>query len=127
MRILQIPDDGNCLFSSLATIFKNPNIDHKIIRKMIVHYIYQNPEVFQNDIIAEEYENIEHYCYNMSRIGFWGDGICLQAFSMLFQLNVLLCYDEDPNTVLTHIGDYKNRPNIGLILQGEHYSRILSW
>ena len=93
---------------------------------MIVHYIYNYPELFEADIVAEQYENVDHYCYNMNRVGFWGDGICLQAFAMMLKLNVWLCCDEDSDKP-TRLSTYEGNPHVALLLDGEHYCRILSW
>lgn len=125
--VLPTPSDGNCLFSALASFFNDPRrIDHALVRRMIVHYIYQHPEHFEQDIAAEGYKDVEAYCEAMSRSGYWGDGIACQCFALMFRVNVWVFYGADAaqGTQMTH---YEGRPNVVLRLNGEHYERIISW
>lgn len=96
------------------------------MRRMIVHYIYQNASTFVMDIQAEGYPDPDAYCNVMSRSHKWGDGVCVQAFGLLFKINVWMCYDDSttPPTQLTH---FEGRPHIGLMLQNGHYDRVLRW
>lgn len=125
MIILPVPSDGSCLFASLASFFKSSTITHENIRRMIVHYIYQHPTQFELDIQAEGYTNVDDYCSKMAQINYWGDGICCQAFSVMFQVNVWIFYDDGSD--YTQISHFDGRPHIALLLKQEHYSRILSW
>jgi hypothetical protein len=130
MIILHIPKDGNCLFRSLASFFQSPDIDHHLIRKMLVHYIYQHPESFKTDILSEGYRSVEEYCQHMSHPRTWGDGTCLQCFTMLFNVNVWLCYAGGSNCAgpPTLISAHKEgAPNLALLLTNNHYDRILAW
>lgn len=134
MIIMHIPKDGNCLFRSLASFFQSPEIDHRLIRKMLVHYIFQHPEAFQTDILAEGYQSVDQYCQHMSNPSTWGDGTCLQCFTMLFNVNVYLCYapqdrnnagNEQAPTLIP--APTEGAPNLALLLTQNHYDRILSW
>lgn len=130
MIILHIPKDGNCLFRSLASFFQSPEIDHHLIRKMLVHYIYQHPESFKTDILSEGYQSVDEYCQHMSHPRTWGDGTCLQCFTMLFNVNVWLCYaggsnGAGPPTLIS--APKEGAPNLALLLTNNHYDRILAW
>ena len=125
MIVLPIPGDGNCLFHALASFFQSSKIDHALIRRMLVHYIYQHGAQFKVDIEAGGYRDIDQYCAHMGQNGTWGDGVCVQAFGMLFKVNVWICYgkDGDPSQIV----HFDGRPHIGLLLQGQHYDRILQF
>ena len=125
MIISHMPGDGNCQFSSLASFFQSPRIDHRLVRKMIVHYIYQNPDRFETDIKAQGYDSVDHYCQLMSQRNHWGDGVSVQAFALIFQVNIWICYGdgEDPN----QISHFDGRPHLGLLLKGNHYDRIIQF
>ena len=127
MNILPMPQDGNCMFHSLASFFRSDEIDHALIRKMIVHYIYQNATLFKDEIEGSDFENVDHYCRHMSRDRAWGDGVCLQAFAMLFRVNIWVCLSDANDTVPSQISHYQGRPHLGLLLQGDHYDRIMSF
>lgn len=139
MIIMHIPKDGNCLFRSLASFFQSPEIDHHLIRKMLVHYIYQHPEAFETDILSEGYQSVDQYCQHMSKPSTWGDGTCLQCFTMLFNVNVYLCYapQGQGQGARNNVGNnpaptlipapQEGAPNLALLLTQNHYDRILSW
>jgi len=128
MIILPIPKDGNCLFASLASFFQKPGIDHTVIRRMLVHYIYQHPDAFKTDIVSEGYTSVDQYCEHMSRERTWGDGTCLQCFTMLFKVNVWLCYSNSPDEPPSLISEHKEgAPNLALLLTNNHYDRIIAW
>ena len=110
--------DGNCLFASLSSFFAEADIDHRYIRKRIVRYIQHHPLAFETDILANGYHNVLLYCNSMSKIGFWGDGTCLQAFCKLSQLNVWLVTGQG----FSQISDYgSDKENIAVIHWGNHY------
>lgn len=93
---------------------------------MVVHYIYQNAQHFEPDIVAEGFENVDDYCQQMARNNHWGDGIALQAFAMLFKVNVWLTLDNDASPP-TRISTFAGGPNLGLLLRGNHYDRIIQY
>ena len=80
MIILYVPKDGNCMFSCLASFFNKSDIDHVLLRQMIVHYILHNQSKFEMDVKAEGFDSVDHYCQNMLRMGFWGDGKLTPSF-----------------------------------------------
>jgi predicted adenine nucleotide alpha hydrolase (AANH) superfamily ATPase len=128
MILLHIPKDGNCLFRALASFFQSPNIDHRLMRQMLLHYISQYPEQFEVDIVAEGYQSVQEYVQHMAYEKTWGDGACLQCFTMIFNVNVWLCYGKDTNEPPTLISEEKpGAPNLALLLTDNHYDRILSW
>ena len=92
---------------------------------MLVHYIYQHAQQFQTDITAGGYKDVEQYCAAMGRPGVGGDGVCVQAFALLFKVNVWICYgqDEEPSQV----SHFDGGVHLGLLLQGQHYDRILQF
>jgi hypothetical protein len=136
MIIQPIPSDGNCLFGALASFFRSPQINHRILRRMLVHYIVQHPKDFEMDILAEGYPSVDAYCQHMARENTWGDGVCLQCFTMIFNVNVWVCYSRngaanganEANEAPTLISSHKEgAPNLALLLTNNHYDRILAW
>lgn len=127
MIVLPMPHDGNCLFHSLASFFQSKTIDHALVRRMVVDYVYRNGAVFSRDVQAEGYANVEAYCRKLAQNHQWGDGIALQAFAMLFKVNVWLTLADDDATPPTSISSFPGRPNLGLLLRGNHYDRILEY
>ena len=119
-----MPKDGNCLFHAMASLLEHPSIRHDTLRRMLVHYIYQNADKYNTDILAEGYADINHYCENMTRDKFWGDGTVLQAFAMLFEVTVYVYYRNDKTP--TCLREFNGRPTLALILEGNHYDRVLS-
>jgi len=93
---------------------------------MIVHYILQNKDTFETDIKADGHKSVYAYCDNMLKDGIWGDGICLQAFSLIFGVNVYV-YDAESKRAIKVSDKFKQRPNVALHLKDNHYDRILEW
>ena len=121
------PSDGNCLFSCLASFFNKPSINHVVIRRMLVHYILHNADTFINDIVAEGYKDVDEYTRHMSQVGQWGDAIIISAFTMLFNVNVCISFSESPHDMPTMISNIPNAPTLALLLNKNHYTRILAW
>lgn len=93
---------------------------------MIVHFILHNQTKFKTDILASGYESVDQYCREMLKPGVWGDAICLQAFSIIFKINVLIFNAQDERLIkLTDAGDA--RPNLVLLFDEDHYDRIIGW
>lgn len=126
MILAPMPRDGNCLFHSLASFFQSRRITHDVLRRMIVHFVYQNAHMFEADILAEGYKSVDEYCQYMSQRNQWGDGIALQAFAMIFKVNVYLTIDNE-DAEPTRLSTYDGAPNLGLLLRGNHYDRIIQY
>lgn len=138
--LLLAPADGSCMFHALASMFKHRGITHELMRQMCVHYISQNPDLFLEDILANGFKSMDHYVSYCGKIGAFGDATCLQAFSMIFGVNVYLWITNtcDQNELtklekagkmkLTQLTDHgKDAPNIVLVHCNDHYDRIISW
>jgi hypothetical protein len=67
----------------------------------------------------------------MARENTWGDGVCLQCFTMIFNVNVWVCYSRngasgqknEPPTLISSLKE--GAPNLALLLTNNHYDRIL--
>lgn len=114
------------MFSSLASFFQSSMIDHYLIRQMIVHYILHYQQTFDTDIKASGFNNVDQYCREMLRPGVWGDAICLQAFSLIFKINVLV-YNVDDKRLMKITDAGTTRPNLVLYYDDDHYDRIIGW
>lgn len=85
---------GNCLFHSLAFFFRDSHITHIDMRRRLCEYMLANRETYQIGAIGAGFDNIDIYVANMLRLGTWGDGTVIQAFSNLFQVNVCIFNDQ---------------------------------
>lgn len=117
LTISPSPPDGSCLFHSLSLFFAD--LDHVEMRRQIVQYIADHAEQFSLDIGAEYNCSVETYCQNMAQIGTYGDGIALQAFTILYQVTVWLFMPSGTSK----IGEYPK--NIALVRRGEHYDAAI--
>lgn len=112
-----IASDGNCLFHSLAAYFDNKTTDHRLIRQKICDYIDANRDLFKVDIECE-FPSVDAYLREMRIVGSWGNAVCVQAFCLAFDINVILftpdgCMELYPSPT---------RMKIGLVAYQKHYS-----
>ena len=89
--------DGNCLFSALAhqlDVHQNMHLNHSNIRRQVVEYLFTRRHVGHH-VNRDEWENyVEEsrmdYLIRMSADGTFGDHLALQAFSEVFQVQILV-------------------------------------
>lgn len=113
-----VPGDGNCQFHSLSVFFDS--YDHSAMRQIICKFIHRNKTIFQEDILNLGYDNVDKYILEMSRNGTWGDGITLQAFCMIFRVNVWLFMPTGVSQLCP-----KFEKNVAIIRNGNHYEAAL--
>lgn len=113
-----VAGDGNCQFRSMAAFFEDA--DHLSMRRLVCQFIRSNDLTFKNDIATTEYRTMERYLAVMSRPGTWGDGITLQAFGLLFQVDVVLFMP----TGTTQLHPQYER-HVAFVRQGDHYEPAL--
>jgi hypothetical protein len=99
---LGVPADGNCLFHSLAFFIKDPTLDHLSLRRRLCAFIAAHPDHFASIVVDSPHRSLSEYLSLMSRPGVFGDGSCIDAFSLLFGLNVVIfnddqCYETLPD------------------------------
>lgn len=123
-KLVRVPSaaDGNCLFHSIAAFFGHQRVTHTHVRRMIVEYIYKNPDKFKLDIeVGMEFPSVNHYCRAMIRPGVWGDAICISAFCMMQNVNIVVFTQNGPTEI--HPGD---RPKLAIARVGSHYDATTS-
>ena len=126
LRRVRVAADGNCQFRALALFFPTSNISHLTIRHQVVQYIRENKETFKDEIEALKLEDgirsVDHYCSLMSQPGYWGDYTTLQAFSLLYNVNVWLFTNEGAKPLRD---EDEQLQNIGLVHQHSHFDAAL--
>lgn len=123
IKVVPSPADGNCLFMSLAHQLYGYGMNTKELigactelRAKVAKYIQMNADSFQHEIKGRVYENIENenvvksnpkkpidivsecsFFINMllPRNRYWGGAETLKAVSQLFEVNIIVFYEED--------------------------------
>jgi len=121
LKLLPMAADGNCQFNAMSCFFQNRALSPREIRRRVVHYIWANRERFKYDIEAEYGKSPQDYCSAMLREGVWGDGITLQAFGLLFNVNLWLFTAEGRS----NLHEIPDRPNVALVRSGAHYDAAI--
>lgn len=117
LRRVPMPGDGNCQFRALATFFADPRVSHVTLRRLVARFVWQHRERFRPYIAHEYGIDVRKYCQRMQRDGEWGDAISLQAFGVLFRINVWLFMPSG----VTSLHDYEDGLNVALVHRGNHY------
>lgn len=117
LKKINVPGDGNCLFHSMCIFFRKQGYRQDFMRKLICDYIEKSKELFNPSISSlSEYRSFDEYIKEMRKNGHWGDGICLQAFGLLFKTNVILLM---PTGIYHMHTQFKK--NVAFVRDGNHY------
>jgi hypothetical protein len=117
LRLVEMRADGNCQFRALASFFRSSSVDHVVMRRLVCKYILEHQEQFQADIVVEYGCSVPRYCQVMGRDACWGDAITLQAFGLLFHINVWLIMPDG----VTKLTEEPRWHNIALVRKHNHY------
>ena len=99
LRIRTIRGDGNCLYRAVAQFLYNDSNKYQSIKNQIFVYIQTHSETFEQRIMDEFKESVQHYCFRMMRIGEWGGAIELKAIAEFYHLYIEV-YDESLSKLL---------------------------
>eukprot|EP01056_Protomagalhaensia_sp_Gyna25_P002332 Protomagalhaensia_sp_Gyna_25__2331@NODE_2285_length_1174_cov_8_918062_g1892_i0_p1_GENE_NODE_2285_length_1174_cov_8_918062_g1892_i0NODE_2285_length_1174_cov_8_918062_g1892_i0_p1_ORF_typecomplete_len289_score22_41OTU/PF02338_19/3_6e26Peptidase_C65/PF10275_9/0_4Peptidase_C65/PF10275_9/0_72Nt_Gln_amidase/PF09764_9/0_15DUF3293/PF11697_8/1DUF3293/PF11697_8/2_9e02_NODE_2285_length_1174_cov_8_918062_g1892_i02431109 len=122
LRWVNIVADGNCLFRSFSDQLHGHQEGHLEIRAAIVAYI-ANHETRFSVFLDESDGDIGEYCQKMSRNSTWGGQIEIQAFSLMYGVNVLI--HQSSLVALEIINWPVTHPCAQLAYEeGEHYSSV---
>lgn len=91
--IVEVPRDGNCLFHSLSSFMADNNTTHFSLRTRLVKFIASRASEFSSVVDPSVYSSFAHYLTSMSQPGHYGDGTMIDAFSLLFNVNVVIFND----------------------------------
>ena len=96
-EIINNSGQGDCLFKSFET---HLGIDHRILRKQSVDWVYRNWNVLETENILnsrtlEPIRSKEEYRNFMSVDGNWGDQVSIEALSKFHKLTVKVIYTND--------------------------------
>lgn len=117
LRLVEMRADGNCQFRALASFFRSESMDHAAMRRLIIKFIAEHQDQFQADIVANYGCDVQAYCQQMGKDAVWGDGITLQAFGLLFHLNVWLILPDG----VSKLHEQPRWQNIALVRRQNHY------
>jgi hypothetical protein len=92
LGLIEVPRDGNCLFHSLCSFIKSKTLTAFTLRLLICKFIWENADIFSIEMADTGYTLREYLTY-MQRDGMYGDGTVIQAFAMLFGINVVIFSD----------------------------------
>jgi hypothetical protein len=111
-KVTNTPSDGNCLFSAIAHQLGRPTNACDTVRREIVQYITDNSsEMIEarnwNALLADE-GGLQTYLSKMACSGTYGDGIVIEAASVLYKrpIEIILSVDmgEEVGHTPIHIG-----------------------
>jgi OTU-like cysteine protease len=127
-EVVPVKGDGNCLFRAVSKSLRlNQNLkyNHKILRKMVVDYLSQNPDFLElylgyvNGMTPQEYIN------NMANLGTWGDFICLIALSEILKIQFnLLILNTKNFQIISNNDSYTSMVPLGFI-DDYHYTALV--
>jgi OTU domain-containing protein 3 len=99
LRLKIVKGDGNCLFRTLADQIEGREDNYMTYRQRIVEFITVNREYFEPFI--EDDEKFDDYVKDMMKDAVWGGNLEIQAFSMLYQRNVVIHILGQPSYVVS--------------------------
>jgi len=105
VKIKVVKGDGNCLFRTISDHMEGNENHHYEYRKQIIQFMIMNREYFEPFI--EDDEKFDDYIRDMQKEAVWGGNLELQAFSMLFQRNVVVHILDQPCYIITSSPDSK--------------------
>lgn len=100
---VQMEDDGNCQFRSMAFNLFGTQEHHAVVRNAAVQYIKSRPEDFQ--VYFESEDKFQKYLHRMSRCGTWGDEMTLVATVKAYGCEVHVVTSSEKNWYLTYAPD----------------------
>ena len=111
--LVRVPSDGNCLFHSLRFFLRYNQISAHELRLRLCSYIASHADTYSVIITESPFRSLTEYLQAMSREGVYGDGTMINAFSSLFQINVVIFndgqYHETLDTAPVNIALYWDR------------------
>eukprot|EP01083_Nonionella_stella_P200065 733075_1 len=125
-EIVEMANDGNCLFRSIShQVYGTPK-HHKVVRHFCVDYLESESAFFRNYIVGNE-EEFEEYCRNMRGDGIWGDNIEIQCMSEMYDRPVeIYAYQDTPMKTYRRPSQYGKKPPIRLSYHFQsHYNSII--
>ena len=96
MQIVNMGEDGNCLFRSISHQIYGTEEYHDILRAKCVEYL-EAETTYYKDFIPGGGDAFERYCNRMRRNGVWGDNLEIQAFFEIYQRPIeIYAYSDKP-------------------------------
>jgi Holliday junction resolvase RusA-like endonuclease len=147
IKILKIPGDGNCLFSSISVKLydtKPGSQQHtqktKMLRKLASDHIIKNMPVYWENlqIVAREaFPNskednnalVKKYADSLTKDGFWGGEAAIHAITNIFKTKISIIQADTPTLVFEPTGGITLN-SIHLYFSGEgntknHYDAVI--
>jgi hypothetical protein len=129
MDLIDVPKDGNCLFSSLAVAL---GLSPSQIRQLIVNFVSKNLQMKLDGGETIDYwlKSSGHHCIHtyqveMGRNGRDGEGFEIAIASKIFQRKIVVWIPTTEKGGIKKIAEYgENKPAIHLYYASAHYQII---
>jgi len=109
LAIIDMGDDGNCLFRSVSHQIYGTQDHHLLIRAKVVEYLEAELEYYLNFVEGGRNRYLEH-CERMKTNGVCGDNLEIQAISEIYNKPIeIYAYSNEPLKIYSN--DVKNLPN----------------
>ena len=141
-HLIQTTGDGNCLFRSISYQLNGTEQEYSMIRKDLCDYLFANKNKYyldfnvidsneelgnlsREEIIQLKGKQYDDYLEKMKRDKEYGDGLCLNALSMMLHKNLNLILFEKNKFVTVKINEnFDKNSNIYLFFHQAHYSTL---
>lgn len=90
VAIRKIKSDGNCFFRALSDQICGSEEGHLVLRQLIMDYIDENRENFEESIDQEHFCNWDDFIYKMRQRGTYVDGIVVVASALLLHKSIII-------------------------------------
>eukprot|EP00490_Sorites_sp_Unknown_P009444 CAMPEP_0114697932 /NCGR_PEP_ID=MMETSP0191-20121206/74321_1 /TAXON_ID=126664 /ORGANISM="Sorites sp." /LENGTH=245 /DNA_ID=CAMNT_0001997607 /DNA_START=492 /DNA_END=1226 /DNA_ORIENTATION=+ len=110
-KIVDMGDDGNCLFRSISHQIYGTQDFHSLLRKKCVEYLISEKDYFGN-YVTGGFNEFDLYCNHMKRDAVWGDNLEIQVFSEIYGRSIeIYAYDNKPMKTFSNENNNNNNNN----------------
>jgi len=121
LTIKDVAGDGNCLFRAIADQMVDDPQQHADFRKKIMDFVEAQRDAFEP--FVEDDIPFETYLSDMRKNGSWGGHIEVQAFSLLYQCNVIIHQLDQPRWEVNNHQIPKSTIHLSYH-DGDHYASV---
>ena len=123
LKIVEMGEDGNCLFRALSDQLHGHQNDHKSLRAKAINYLRENKETFK--FYIEDDQTFDDYIADMSKDGFWGGQLEMTALAEILNFNVVVHQVNAPIMAQTFHPPMGSVPTLHLSYHlGQHYNSL---
>jgi len=118
--IVPMPEDGNCLFHSVADQVYGDNSFHDVVRKLCLDYMEKERDHFSG-FVSEDFSS---YIKRKRMDGVFGNHLELQAISEIYSRAIEIYTNKDPLNIFQGSYSVDNPPIRLSYHHGNHYNSI---